>query len=82
MREDHERDICYFTEKHIPMGEIIARVSEIPQIGNVAIHCRSGKRSAAVIHTLEERFEFDNLHNLEGGILAWADQIDPSLEAY
>jgi sulfur-carrier protein adenylyltransferase/sulfurtransferase len=48
----------------------------------VVIHCRSGKRSADAIRALEEKFGYDNLYNLKGGILAYADQIDNSLAKY
>jgi adenylyltransferase/sulfurtransferase len=46
------------------------------------VHCRAGARSAAVITALEQKFGMDNLYNLTGGILAWADEVDPSLEKY
>jgi len=43
--------------------------------------CRSGKRSAAAIMQLEQ-MGFTNLYNLKGGILAWADEIDPTINVY
>jgi len=43
--------------------------------------CRSGKRSAAAIMQLEQ-LGFTNLYNLKGGILAWADEIDPTISVY
>ncbi|MEL7342870.1 MAG: rhodanese-like domain-containing protein [Bacteroidota bacterium] len=46
------------------------------------IHCRSGKRSANVIRKLESEYGFDNLYNLEGGVLAFAEEIDSSLPKY
>ena len=48
----------------------------------VIVHCRSGKRSATAIQQLEKQFGIQNLYNLEGGILAWADEIDPSMAKY
>lgn len=63
----------------IPMGEIIERMDEIRKDIPVVIHCQSGKRSAAVIETLERLHGYQNLINLEGGISAYADQIDPSI---
>ena len=45
----------------------------------IVVHCRSGKRSANVIGFLEENHGFTNLYNLEGGIMSWADQIDPTM---
>jgi rhodanese-related sulfurtransferase len=43
--------------------------------------CRSGKRSAAAVMQLEAQ-GFTNLYNLYGGILAWQEDIDPSLDVY
>jgi adenylyltransferase/sulfurtransferase len=45
--------------------------------------CRSGVRSADVIQMLGEiGYDLDRLRNLTGGILAWAQEIDPSLPMY
>lgn len=82
IREEHERAICHINGEHLPMGEVLANIDSIRRDIPVVIHCRSGKRSAAVIHTLEMKFGFTNLHNLEGGIILWADQVDSTLEKY
>lgn len=82
VREEHELDICKITNIHIPMAEIVARASELRQDCSVAIHCRSGKRAEAVIHTLEEKYDLTNLYNLKGGILGWAEEVDANLEQY
>jgi rhodanese-related sulfurtransferase len=82
IREDHEVAISSIGGTHIPMGEILSRTNELRTDCMVVIHCRSGKRSAAVIHLLEQRFELKNLYNLSGGILAWAESIDPKMEKY
>lgn len=65
----------------IPMGEVAAQVDRFDKEKQVVVHCRSGKRSASVIDYLEQNHGFTNLYNLEGGILAWIDQIDPSIQA-
>ena len=82
VREVHEVELCSIGGVHIPMGEILDRSEEIRRDVPVVIHCRSGQRSQAVVTALENHFGFTNLHNLEGGILAWAREIDPTLEAY
>ncbi|NNE55317.1 MAG: rhodanese-like domain-containing protein, partial [Flavobacteriales bacterium] len=69
IREEHEIQICSIGGQSIPMAEILTRADDLRRDCPVVIHCRSGKRSAAVIHMLESRFEFDNLYNLDGGIL-------------
>ncbi len=54
----------------LPMGEVPARMSEIPTDKEVIITCRSGNRSGQVAEFLRQQ-GYDNVHNMEGGILAW-----------
>jgi rhodanese-related sulfurtransferase len=82
IREIHEIEICSINGIHIPMAEILDRNDEIRKDCIVVIHCRTGKRSAAVIHTLQIKFSFTNLYNLEGGIMAWAETVEPEMERY
>ncbi|MAX79765.1 MAG: NADH oxidase [Crocinitomicaceae bacterium] len=82
VREDHEREIAKFTDFHIPMGEVLEHLDEIPKDVPVIVHCRSGQRSATVIDLLEREHGYDNLYNLNGGILSWANEIDKSLNIY
>ena len=58
------------------------RIDEIEQNKDVVFHCRSGQRSAEAIRMIEDKFGYENLYNLEGGILAWAEKIDTSLAKY
>ncbi len=82
VREPHELDICKIDEAiNIPMSEMESRWQEIPQKGDIVVMCRSGGRSSRVIEFLESK-GYMNLVNLNGGILAWADEVDPSLEKY
>ena len=48
----------------------------------VVLHCRSGQRSADAIVLLEEKYGLQNLYNLKGGILAYANEVDTSLARY
>ena len=82
VREGYEYDIANIQGELIPLGSIAENVDKIASGKKVVVHCRSGKRSADAIRLLEEKYSFDNLYNLEGGILAWADEIDPSLPKY
>ena len=68
--------------KHIPLGEIIQRMSEIDESKDTVVHCRSGVRSANAIQALQRAGFQGNLSNLVGGILAWSDQVDPSVPKY
>ena len=65
----------------IPMGQLSERHSELPKNRELIVYCRSGMRSARAVHFLKGR-GFENVHNLEGGILAWIDRIDPSQAKY
>ena len=62
-----------FPVVHIPMGDLPARVGELPRSGTIVCACRSGARSASVAGYLR-RQGFDAV-NLDGGILAWAREI-------
>jgi phage shock protein E len=54
----------------IPMGEVASRLDEIPTDQPVILTCRSGNRSGQVTEYLRQQ-GYDNVHNMEGGILAW-----------
>jgi rhodanese-related sulfurtransferase len=82
VREDYEVEIATLGGEHIPMAEVLNQVERVQKTKKVVIHCRSGKRSAAVIQALETQHGFTNLYNLQGGILAYADQVDSTLTKY
>lgn len=82
VREPLEYDTCNLGGELIPLAEIPDNVGKISKAKKVVIHCRSGGRSGQAIKWLEKNHQFDNLYNLQGGILAWAQQIDPSMPAY
>lgn len=82
VREANEYEYCCIAEaKHIPMGEILPRLSELSKDKEIVIHCKSGGRSGAIVNALMAR-GFNNVVNLRGGILAWAHEIDPTLPTY
>ncbi|HAS43149.1 MAG TPA: molybdenum cofactor biosynthesis protein MoeB [Microscillaceae bacterium] len=82
VREGYEYEIANINAELIPLGEIEAQLDKIASDKKVVLHCRSGKRSADAIELLEKKYGFKNLYNLDGGILAWADEIDTSLAKY
>lgn len=82
VREPHENEICTLNGLLIPMNDVPARYNEFSKDQKVVVHCRSGMRSGNVIQYLEQTHGFENLYNLEGGILAWAREIDPSMQSY
>ena len=79
VREPHEYAAANLGGQLIPLSTVLDHADEISEEKMVVVHCRSGKRSEMAILELERRFGFDNLHNLKGGILAYANEIDPSL---
>lgn len=82
VREPHEYEICNLGATLIPLSQIPDSIDKIDRSKQVIIHCRSGARSGQAIKWLEENHHLTNLYNLKGGILAWSDQIDPSLPKY
>lgn len=82
VREPYEVDIVTIGAENIPMNEVESNLDKIKKDIPVIMHCRSGMRSASVIDYLETKHQLDNLYNLTGGILAWVDEIDPSLSKY
>jgi adenylyltransferase/sulfurtransferase len=65
----------------IPLKELPERLDEISPGDEVVLQCRSGARSARALELLRER-GYGRLWNLKGGILAWSDQVDPSIPKY
>ena len=75
VREESEFEEVNLNGHLIPMGDVVDRIHEIPKDKQVVVHCRSGKRSASVIHVLETQFGYTNLYNLRGGIMAYIDEV-------
>lgn len=82
VREDFEREICQLDGIHIPMNQIPANIEKIDREKPVVIYCHHGMRSANVQKYLADNHGFTNLYNLEGGIHAWAEEIDEEMEKY
>ncbi len=82
VREPHEYQICRIPgSKLIPLGEVPKRMSELDSADEIVVHCKSGMRSAKAVDLLMKA-GFLKIHNLKGGILAWSDQVDPSVPKY
>ncbi|HRF94856.1 MAG TPA: molybdopterin-synthase adenylyltransferase MoeB [Aggregatilineales bacterium] len=99
VREPHEWEISALDGTlRIPKGTIQAAknavlagrklreetvLADLPMDTEIIVHCRSGKRSADVIHMLREiGYDGAKLYNVDGGILAWAKEIDPTMPSY
>lgn len=71
VREQWEYDEAHIPGVvHLPMNDIPANLDQIPQDQTVIVSCRSGNRSGQVTNFLREQ-GYENVHNMEGGILAW-----------
>jgi len=81
VREPHEYQICNIGGYLIPLGDLPKRVSELDSSREIVAHCRSGVRSAKAVDFLRQA-GFKKIHNLAGGILAWADRVDPKMPKY
>jgi rhodanese-related sulfurtransferase/fermentation-respiration switch protein FrsA (DUF1100 family) len=83
VREPHEYQIVNLGAPLIPVGDIERRASELADKKNseIVVYCKAGVRSQKAALALKLA-GFTNTSNLTGGILAWAEQIDPSMPKY
>ena len=81
VREPHEYRICNLKGTLIPLGELPRRVHELDSSREIVAHCRSGKRSGEAVDFLRKA-GFKKILNLKGGILAWSDEVDPTVPKY
>jgi adenylyltransferase/sulfurtransferase len=83
VREPHEYPIANLGAPLIPVGELDKRVGELAahKDSEIVVHCRSGARSQKAALILKNA-GFTHVENLAGGILAWADKIDPTMPKY
>ncbi len=81
VREPFEYEVSNLNGLNIPLAGIVIEQDKVKKDVPVVIQCRSGKRSAQAVMLLEQQ-GFDNLSNLEGGILAWKEEIDPEMDVY
>ena len=84
VREPSELAICSLVyTANVPLGQQHLRLSELDEYKNkeVVVYCRSGKRSGRACQFILDN-GFKHVVNLKGGILAWADEVDPTLTKY
>ncbi len=82
VREPYEAEIVQIGGTLIPLDTLLKRRDTIPDNVRVVFHCRSGARSQKAIKMLSEVMPNDRFYNLEGGVLAYIDEIDPTLTRY
>jgi sulfur-carrier protein adenylyltransferase/sulfurtransferase len=81
VREPHEYQICNIGGHLIPLNDLPKRISELDSSREIVAHCKMGGRSAKAVQFLRQA-GFQKVHNLKGGIIAWADRIDPKMPKY
>ena len=81
VREPHEYQICNIGGHLIPLGDLPKRVNELDSSREIVAHCKMGGRSAKAVQFLRQS-GFQKVHNLTGGITAWADRIDSKMPKY
>ena len=82
VREPYEYEICNIGAELIPLATVVENAGRIDRKRKVVVQCKTGNRSGKAIRELEEKFGFDNLYNLKGGILGYIDDINPKLTKY
>jgi adenylyltransferase/sulfurtransferase len=81
VREPHEYEVANIEARLIPLGELPERLIELDRDETLAVHCKTGARSARAVQLLKEA-GFQNVYNVRGGITAWSEEIDPSVPRY
>ena len=84
VREDYEWDICNLEEvgaRLVPLGSLPEALDDFDRETDLILHCRTGPRSERAVAWLRT-MGFENAINLEGGIHAWAEEIDPEMPVY
>jgi sulfur-carrier protein adenylyltransferase/sulfurtransferase len=81
VREPYEYQIANIGGKLIPQNDVPQRLAEIDREREIVVQCRSGGRSQKIAEFLKQA-GYPKVINLAGGILAWSDEIDPSVKKY
>ena len=82
VREPWERQVAAIPGTlHIPMNQVPSRLAELPEDRDIVVVCHHGMRSMQVAMWLEAQ-GFDRVSNLDGGIDAWSQQVDPGIPQY
>jgi adenylyltransferase/sulfurtransferase len=82
VREPHELEISCIEGAHvIPLGQLASRTNELNPNDDIVLICKAGVRSTRALHILLGA-GFQKVHNLKGGMNAWAKEVDPSQPIY
>ena len=81
VREPNEYEYANLGGHLIPLRQLPQRIKELDANAEIIVHCHTGSRSARAVEYLYEK-GFKNVKNLEGGIKAWSERIDPTVPRY
>jgi len=84
VREPHEwqiANLASYGARLIPLGQFPQRLNDINPADDIVVHCKVGGRSAQAYEVLQQA-GYTRIKNFKGGILAWADQVDRSMQKY
>jgi len=82
VREPWEYEICHIDGSlNIPMGHIPQQLTQLQSADDIIVICHHGIRSRHIISYLQQQ-SIDGLVNLDGGVDAWAREIDPDMPLY
>jgi adenylyltransferase/sulfurtransferase len=81
VREPFEYQIANIGGKLIPQNDVPQRLGEIDRGRPVIVHCKTGGRSQRIAEFLKQS-GYNDVANVAGGIIAWADQVDPTVPKY
>ncbi len=80
VREDYEYNIGHIQSVHIPMDNLSERINELNCDKETYVICKSGNRASSVANFLEINYNFSDIGVVIGGIEAYANEIDQSIE--
>ena len=82
VREPVEIQICHLENAmHVPMGQIPAKLEELPKNKDLVVFCHMGIRSRQVMNYLKKN-GFSRVYNLKGGIDRWSIEVDSKMQRY
>ena len=82
VREPWEYQICRLPDSRlVPMRQLPAAIEGLDPGREIVVACHHGMRSLAVARYLEQA-GFTNIINLDGGVAAWARDVDPTMPTY
>lgn len=81
VREPYERELCHIGGEHIPLGELHPAQLNWDKQQPLVVYCKMGGRSLKAAQLFQDA-GYEKVYSLKGGIVAWAQKIDPEMVIY